>query len=211
MFFSDGIPIVYAGQEQHYSGGADPANREAVWLSGYSTSATLYSWIASTNKIRKLAISKDSAYITSKVFPVTSSHSTANIDRTTRSTMIPILSLCARAQSLALKSLPSSVTRDPRAVPTPSLSAARATPPAPPLSRCIHALLSPWTRAEISPCQWYPACPEFSCPRHGSVGVASAATLSPPRRPPPVPPRAQQRQEQHAQLPQPFRFSSRSS
>lgn len=69
MFFSDGIPIVYAGQEQHYSGGADPANREAVWLSGYSTSATLYSWIASTNKIRKLAISKDSAYITSKNNP----------------------------------------------------------------------------------------------------------------------------------------------
>ncbi|GFF63758.1 acid alpha-amylase [Aspergillus lentulus] len=69
MFFSDGIPIVYAGQEQHYSGGADPANREAIWLSGYSTSATLYSWIASTNKIRKLAISKDSGYITSKNNP----------------------------------------------------------------------------------------------------------------------------------------------
>ncbi|KAF7165728.1 hypothetical protein CNMCM5623_009828 [Aspergillus felis] len=69
IFFSDGIPIVYAGQEQHYSGGADPANREAVWLSGYSTSATLYSWIASTNKIRKLAISKDSAYVTSKNNP----------------------------------------------------------------------------------------------------------------------------------------------
>ncbi|GFF35710.1 acid alpha-amylase [Aspergillus udagawae] len=69
MFFSDGIPIVYAGQEQHYSGGADPANREAVWLSGYSTSATLYSWIASTNKIRKLAISKDSGYVTSKNNP----------------------------------------------------------------------------------------------------------------------------------------------
>jgi alpha-amylase len=76
MFFSDGIPIVYAGQEQHYSGGADPANREAVWLSGYSTSATLYSWIASTNKIRKLAISKDSAYITSKVFLIAPLHST---------------------------------------------------------------------------------------------------------------------------------------
>ncbi|KAF4162640.1 hypothetical protein CNMCM6936_001776 [Aspergillus lentulus] len=69
MFFSDGIPIVYAGQEQHYSGGADPANREAIWLSGYSTSATLYSWIASTNKIRKLAISKDSGYITAKNNP----------------------------------------------------------------------------------------------------------------------------------------------
>ncbi|KAL5042452.1 hypothetical protein BDW71DRAFT_200581 [Aspergillus fruticulosus] len=66
IFLSDGIPIVYAGQEQHYSGGSDPANREATWLSGYSTSATLYQWITSTNKIRSLAISKDSAYITSK-------------------------------------------------------------------------------------------------------------------------------------------------
>lgn len=67
IFLSDGIPIVYAGQEQHYSGGSDPANREATWLSGYSTSATPYQWITSTNKIRSLAISKDSAYITSKV------------------------------------------------------------------------------------------------------------------------------------------------
>lgn len=67
LFFSDGIPIVYAGQEQHYSGGSDPANREATWLSGYATNAQLYTWIASTNKIRSLAVSKDTAYITSKV------------------------------------------------------------------------------------------------------------------------------------------------
>ena len=30
----DGIPIVYQGQEQHFSGGADPGSREALWLSG---------------------------------------------------------------------------------------------------------------------------------------------------------------------------------
>lgn len=69
IFLADGIPIVYAGQEQHYSGGSDPANREATWLSGYSTSSTLYQWIASTNKIRALAVSKDTSYITSKVCP----------------------------------------------------------------------------------------------------------------------------------------------
>ncbi|CAK7202232.1 hypothetical protein SEUCBS139899_004954 [Sporothrix eucalyptigena] len=57
LFLADGIPIVYAGQEQHYSGGNDPANREATWLSGYSTSATLYSFIASTNAIRKFLVS----------------------------------------------------------------------------------------------------------------------------------------------------------
>jgi alpha-amylase len=39
---ADGIPIIYAGQEQHYNGGADPANREAVWSSGYNTNAELY-------------------------------------------------------------------------------------------------------------------------------------------------------------------------
>jgi alpha-amylase len=67
LFLSDGIPIVYAGQEQHYSGASDPANREAVWLSGYSTTAELYQWIATTNKIRKLAASADASYITTKV------------------------------------------------------------------------------------------------------------------------------------------------
>ncbi|KAJ5112036.1 hypothetical protein N7532_000081, partial [Penicillium argentinense] len=69
LFFSDGIPIIYAGQEQHYSGGSDPANREATWLSGYSTTAELYTHIATTNKIRALAVSSDSSYITSKNTP----------------------------------------------------------------------------------------------------------------------------------------------
>ena len=67
VFLSDGIPIIYAGQEQHYSGGNDPYNREATWLSGYSTSAELYEFITATNKIRKLAISSDSSYLTSTV------------------------------------------------------------------------------------------------------------------------------------------------
>lgn len=67
LFLSDGIPIVYSGQEQHYSGGSDPANREAIWLSGYSTTADLYQYIATTNKIRKAAVAADSSYITAKV------------------------------------------------------------------------------------------------------------------------------------------------
>nr|ASA45799.1 Amy13A [Evansstolkia leycettana] len=69
IFLADGIPIVYAGQEQHYSGGNDPYNREATWLSGYSTSAELYTFIATTNQIRKLAISRDSNYLTSRNNP----------------------------------------------------------------------------------------------------------------------------------------------
>jgi hypothetical protein len=46
-----------------------PYNREATWLSGYDTSAELYTWIATTNAIRKLAISADTAYITYAVRP----------------------------------------------------------------------------------------------------------------------------------------------
>ncbi|KAL3473155.1 glycoside hydrolase superfamily [Aspergillus californicus] len=69
VFLTDGIPIVYAGQEQHYAGGEDPENREAIWPSGFSTSSELYQFIATTNQIRKLAISKDSNYLTAQNIP----------------------------------------------------------------------------------------------------------------------------------------------
>lgn len=65
----DGIPIVYAGQEQHYSGGNVPNNREDIWRSGYSTSSTLYVYIKALNAIRSLAIQKDSSYLTYKAYP----------------------------------------------------------------------------------------------------------------------------------------------
>lgn len=61
---ADGIPIIYQGQEQHYAGGNTPLQREAIWLSGYSTSAALYKWIASLNAVRNLAISADSTFVT---------------------------------------------------------------------------------------------------------------------------------------------------
>ncbi|PKX92761.1 alpha-amylase [Aspergillus novofumigatus IBT 16806] len=70
IILSDGIPIIYAGQEQHYSGGTDPANREAVWLSGYSKTSELYKLIASANAIRNHAISKDPEYVTYKNNPI---------------------------------------------------------------------------------------------------------------------------------------------
>ncbi|KAF2202529.1 alpha-amylase [Delitschia confertaspora ATCC 74209] len=59
----DGIPIIYAGQEQHYAGGNDPSNREATWLSGYNTGADLYKATAVLNKLRNQAIKKDSGYL----------------------------------------------------------------------------------------------------------------------------------------------------
>ncbi|KAH8690677.1 glycoside hydrolase superfamily [Talaromyces proteolyticus] len=93
VFFSDGIPIIYAGQEQHYNGGNDPDNREATWLSGYSTTAELYGFIASTNKIRAQAISSDSSYITTKNDPFyTDSNTIAMKKGSSGSQVITILS-----------------------------------------------------------------------------------------------------------------------
>ena len=62
----DGIPIIYQGQEQGYSGeGPFDTNREAVWLSGYKTEGNLYQFIAVMNHIRNWA-SEDLAYLTHK-------------------------------------------------------------------------------------------------------------------------------------------------
>nr|BAD06002.1 alpha-amylase [Aspergillus awamori] len=70
IILNDGIPIIYAGQEQHYAGGNDPANREATWLSGYPTDSELYKLIASANAIRNYAISKDTGFVTYKNWPI---------------------------------------------------------------------------------------------------------------------------------------------
>lgn len=63
---SDGIPIIYAGEEQHYDGSAVPNNREATWLSGYNTSAELYQWIATLNQIRNYTIHNDDGFTSSQ-------------------------------------------------------------------------------------------------------------------------------------------------
>lgn len=73
---ADGIPIIYQGQEQHFSGSSVPNNREALWLSGYSTSSQLYSFIATINMIRKQAIKQDTGHLTYKAYPVYSDAST---------------------------------------------------------------------------------------------------------------------------------------
>jgi alpha-amylase len=52
---SDGIPIVYAGQEQHYSGDGN-TNREAIWTARYNTSAPLAKLVTTLNAIRHTAI-----------------------------------------------------------------------------------------------------------------------------------------------------------
>ncbi len=74
---ADGIPIVYEGQEQHYSGGAAyNANREAIWLSGYDKTSTLYTFIGQVNQVRNQAIYKSSDYLTYMAYPIYSDDTT---------------------------------------------------------------------------------------------------------------------------------------
>ncbi|KAL3425170.1 alpha amylase [Phlyctema vagabunda] len=63
---ADGIPIIYQGQEQHYSGATDPYNREAVWFSRYSTQGELYDTVQNLNLIRARAVNQSTEYLTSR-------------------------------------------------------------------------------------------------------------------------------------------------
>jgi alpha-amylase len=62
---SDGIPTLYQGDEQGFSGISDPENREAMWLSGFDKNAPLYTMIRTLNKLRAWAGRNDSDYWTS--------------------------------------------------------------------------------------------------------------------------------------------------
>jgi alpha-amylase len=67
---SDGIPTLYQGDEQSFSGNADPENREAVWLSGFNKNVPLYVMIQTLNKLRTWVGQHDSSYwrSTSSIF-----------------------------------------------------------------------------------------------------------------------------------------------
>ncbi|KAJ7053827.1 glycoside hydrolase family 13 protein [Mycena amicta] len=65
-FVADGIPILYYGQEQGYQGGADPSNREALWLSGYATDKPLVAHVMALNAARKLAIAGNEMFLASR-------------------------------------------------------------------------------------------------------------------------------------------------
>ncbi|CAD0112972.1 unnamed protein product [Aureobasidium uvarum] len=67
---ADGIPIVYQGQEQHFSGASTPAQREQLWKSGYDKNAILYKHISKLNAIRTLAIKNDDGYLGYNAYPV---------------------------------------------------------------------------------------------------------------------------------------------
>ncbi|MEQ1501585.1 MAG: alpha-amylase family glycosyl hydrolase [Myxococcota bacterium] len=48
-----GIPVLYYGTEQGFSGGNDPANREPIWPTGYRTDGPLYRYIQELTAIRR--------------------------------------------------------------------------------------------------------------------------------------------------------------
>ncbi|RDW80975.1 hypothetical protein BP5796_05673 [Coleophoma crateriformis] len=73
---ADGIPIIYQGQEQHFSGGTDPYNREALWLSKYPTHSELYQTIKNLNLIRAVATNQSSTFLTSTTTTVYSNDNT---------------------------------------------------------------------------------------------------------------------------------------
>ena len=49
------VPYPDYGLEQGFTGGADPANREPMWSSNYSTSAIGYTFTKQLNALRKAA------------------------------------------------------------------------------------------------------------------------------------------------------------
>ncbi|KIK63779.1 glycoside hydrolase family 13 protein [Collybiopsis luxurians FD-317 M1] len=55
-FMSDGIPIVYYGQEQYFRGAGDPLNREPLWPSNYEKTPA-YQFIQQLNQFRNYLIS----------------------------------------------------------------------------------------------------------------------------------------------------------
>lgn len=81
---TDGIPIIYQGQEQHYRslGGEDnPYNREAIWLSGYDRNHELYKLITLLNRVRKHAMREDSTFLTTRAKVVHKSVQTIAIEK----------------------------------------------------------------------------------------------------------------------------------
>lgn len=67
---ADGIPVIYYGQEQHFSGGSTPNNREALWPTGYSTSTEMHGLIALANVMRNHAIAIDDGYLLYQAWPI---------------------------------------------------------------------------------------------------------------------------------------------
>jgi alpha-amylase len=50
---AEGVPCIYYGTEQGFSGCGDPSNRERLWDAGYNQKHPLYEWIATLARVRR--------------------------------------------------------------------------------------------------------------------------------------------------------------
>ncbi len=50
---AQGVPCLYYGTEQEFSGGNDPANREVLWETGFDTTGTTFTWFQTLARLRK--------------------------------------------------------------------------------------------------------------------------------------------------------------
>jgi alpha-amylase len=57
LMFASGIPVVYYGFEQRFTGAGDPDNREPLWTSGYNLKAGMYGYIGQLHQYRDIASS----------------------------------------------------------------------------------------------------------------------------------------------------------
>ncbi|EMD38673.1 glycoside hydrolase family 13 protein [Gelatoporia subvermispora B] len=72
-FMSDGIPIVYYGQEQGFHGASDPWNREPLWTSGYANS-TAYQLVTTLNQFRNFLVNGTSGWLNSSMEVLTTTN-----------------------------------------------------------------------------------------------------------------------------------------
>jgi hypothetical protein len=66
-FVTSGIPILYYGQEQGFTGGADPLNREPMWNSGYDNTSVGYEYVKQLLQVRDAAGAASSDFYKTKV------------------------------------------------------------------------------------------------------------------------------------------------
>ncbi|KAJ3843630.1 GH13 alpha-amylase precursor [Lentinula raphanica] len=108
-FINDGIPILYYGQEQGYQGGNDPANREALWLSGFNTeNKPLVTHVKTLNAARKQAISANSSFLTTKASFISQSSSTSTLAISKPPFLTLLTNVGSGSSSSASWSIPSS-------------------------------------------------------------------------------------------------------
>lgn len=53
LYTEPGVPVLYYGTEQGFSGGNDPANRETLWPTAYATDGELFQWISGLAALRQ--------------------------------------------------------------------------------------------------------------------------------------------------------------